>query len=222
MLRAVFLGSKKESESACERMLSDASLTVRRQKDDGQALAIIDKMVRGNRDAAKEVRERLAQGAPSYAGDRALRLFDAALSGSGEIAPPDPQWAGLYEEEEGLARMPIREALAVLCEREPELERISTRMAEFFAERVRESDKSEREVAQGDAMMRARRLARSEITEIVGPRSKQADGLLRSYIARNIAFRAVELTSGNLRRVDPDAPYFELASAVEAREQAEP
>lgn len=208
MLRAVFVGYRKESEPAHKRMLSDASLTVRRQKDDGPALAIIENMVRENREAAKEVRERLAQGTPNYVGDRALRLFDAALSGSGEIAPPDPQWAALFEEEEALARMPIGEALALLYDREPELERIRTHVGDVFAQRVRESGQAERDVAQEPAIVRVRIEAIGEVGKILGPGSKQIDPLLRSYIARNIAFRGISLASGNPRKVDRDAPYF--------------
>lgn len=208
MLRAVLLGYGKGSEPAHRRVLNDASRTVRRQKDDEAALASIENMVKENREAAKEVRGRLAQGPPNYVGDRALRLLDAALSGSGEIAPPDSQWAALFKEEEALARMPIREALALLYDREPELERIRSHVGDLFAQRVRESGEAEGAVAQEPAIVRARIAAMSDVGKILGPGSKQTDPLLRSYIARNIAFRAISLASGNPRKVDRDGPYF--------------
>jgi hypothetical protein len=104
--------------------------------------------------------------------------------------------------------MPIREALALLHDREPELERIRTHVGDVFAQKVRESGQAERDVAQEPAIVRVRLEAMSEVGKILGPGSKQVDPLLRSYIARNIAFRGISLASGNPRKVDRDASYF--------------
>jgi hypothetical protein len=212
VLRGLTLG---ERGRAHRRVLRSALKTVRDEVDDERALTVIDRIVKMDRAAAEKARRELGDRSPTYEADRAGRLLDAALSGSGTVAPADPRVATLFAEEAALARMPIRDAMKLLREREPELDRISTGIAELFTATVRDSHETEAEVARWRAIGRARIEAMGDVSKILGPQSQQTDGLLRSYIARNIGLQAIELASGNRRKVNADAPYFGGASGLE-------
>ena len=199
-------------EAACEpargRVALCALEAARSHEDDRSALAAVALVARENRWAAEEARRQLEVRTPTYGVERAARLIDAALADSDRLAPPDTRLASLFEEEEALARVPVREALAWLCEREPELERVRAGLAGLFSASSGVVQEPMSEAARELAMARARAEAVFEIAEIVGPRSRQRDRLLRSSLTREIALRVVQLASGNPARVDFDAPYF--------------
>jgi hypothetical protein len=206
-LRAATIGYRRGQEPASQRFLTDALQVVRSRPGDPAALEAFAEMVVEDRFAAGEVRTQLSRGPQSYESDRARRLLDAALSGS-PPAPPDPSNAALFEAEEALGRRPLREAFAQLSAREPGLERLRARTAESCAQLLQASHRSGRSTAERAAFHRLRSRAMTEVAALVGPRSQHSDPLLHSYIARNVAYRALDIAAG-AAALDPDASYFD-------------
>jgi hypothetical protein len=191
------------SEPAPRRFTAAILHTVWTEPSDERALACVQQLVTENRAAATKVRAQLGDSAKSYGGDRACRLLDAALTGS-SITPPHPRDAARFEAEAALARTPIGDAFALLAEREPRLQQIRDQLAQAFA-----SVRPESEDARSPSVNRMLFEAKREVAEIVGPTSSQGDALLRTYVARNIAYQTLELATGNPRGIDPEKPYFD-------------
>jgi hypothetical protein len=200
------IGHKPGNEPDWLRIRSLAQVQAMAEESDSRALVAIEDEVRSHVEAAREARQRLAPHISCYDGDRAVRLLDAALSGS-PVHPIRAECVELFGEEARLGRMPLREAFAELASREPELERIMQGFEERHAALMASIDESP-EVPPRSAGFVMLRDAQQEVDRIIGTKARHADPLLRSYLPRNIAFSWLAVISGGPPHMDPDASYF--------------
>lgn len=115
-----------------------------------------------------------------FIADRTHRLL-RALAEDGPVIGIDPAVADLFEQEEHLGRLPLREAFARLADRDPGLLELHDR---------------------GEAA------SRCEITDLVGIRARSHDPLLMSDISASIAMQYLDTVTKE-RPHELDVPYFE-------------
>ena len=130
--------------------------------------------------------------------DRARRVLRAAIKGTA-VEAPNPNMVGLFMREEQLGRLPINEALTILIELEPEIEKIYS--AELAGKSTPSSSyrspKVGRNVVPPETLLSA----------VVGPNSQHSDELMRSTIALSVAAHCLSLQTGLLNG-DTASSYF--------------
>jgi hypothetical protein len=205
-VRAAVIGYKRGSGPAWEDLMEKTLRDVWAHERDEDALDAITVAVHRDPTAAERALERLREVPPSYESDRGARLLSAALDGS-SVKPTDPAKEMLFEQEATIGRESVSEAFRRIAAREPELERIRGQLQDLYGRLAGGTANAD---ARGNREIRKARLkAMHEVAGRVGPQSNHSDPLLRSFLARNVTYRILELASGNPRRFDPNARYFD-------------
>lgn len=119
-----------------------------------------------------------SQGA-SYDTDRAMRLLQAALTNT-SVAPAPEAAADLFRKEAELDGMPAEQAFAQLCSFERGLEELRDAL---IAERTRGG----RRLSPAQAAVKMTEIY-EQVNDLVGPEAAHREPLMRSPVARNVAF----------------------------------
>jgi hypothetical protein len=186
----------RKMSSDAYMIMGMAGMWARSDLSDEQAKGELEKEVPRSSRATGEALKRLSGYRDRFEFDRAYRLLDALLHQE-QVQPIDDSCAGLFQREAELGRMPLGEAFSRLTTFVPGLADLQ-RTALVTRERPSQVSKQQT-VAHLDNIRQVRR--------IVGPKTKHADPLIRSYISRNIALVYLgQIKRGNC--VDSELPYF--------------
>jgi hypothetical protein len=179
------------------------------EEDDDRALASLRyEIQRQPGSAAQKARERVARQVWCYETDRASRLIDAAIDGTA-LRAVDAKWVDLFAQEARLGRMPLCDAFPEIISSVPEIGRVTTRFEKSLFD-IRTSTKEDDEgfLSRQKLLMKAQR----EVAQIIGPKSRHLDPLLRSYIPRNIVYRWLRVLCGDPPLPSRDESYFAPAA----------
>lgn len=145
-----------------------------------------------------------------YLSDRARRLLEAVVIGQA-VSPIEPDHADLYTREEELGRMPMLEAYRVLMTLVPELgglrDEAETGSRSLHPEGKDEGDETHPSLGRARAIRRAAK-------ELVGPKSKHPDPLVRSSLALGIVQRYLYAASGYTELGVGEMSYFEAPTSA--------
>jgi hypothetical protein len=156
---------------------------------DEEARVRVAPVVKAKPSGAREALEFLADRRDEYLTDRAYRLIVAAMNGQ-SVINVDIDKQDLFSREAVLGRLPINDAFAHITELSPDLD--------YLREKV-ESDPA----TYGPVMLK-------DIAEIVGPRAKRTDSLVRSRVAIGVTIEYLTILSGDARRGDINTCYFTI------------
>lgn len=179
------------------------------EENDDLALASLRyEIQRQSGSVAQRARERVAKQAWCYETDRASRLIDAATDGTA-LRAVDAKWADLFAQEARLGRMPLRDAFPEIVSSVPEIGRVATRFEKsLFDIKTSTKEGSEGFLLRQKLLMKTQR----EVAQIIGPKSRHPEPLLRSYIPRNIVYRWLRVLCGDPPLPSRDEPYFAPAA----------
>jgi hypothetical protein len=157
--------------------------------------------------AAALARLERSQGHVSYLRDRAKRLLQAAWSGEPVEMMPSENLE-VFQREMRLGGMPMGDAYMELSKTEPGLLALQKMVADRSA-------LGSRQGAAGESVsINSKREIRRRAGELVGPRSKQHDPLMRSNMALSIAHRYLYALGGDATFGDSQTPYFSAPNTV--------
>jgi hypothetical protein len=140
-----------------------------------------------------------------YLTDRARRLLDSVMNDR-PVEPTSVNNIELFEREERLGQLSIADGYGVLIEHEPALKELRDSVDPAGKENTGRRDWTD--------VMAQTRVIRQQAKKIVGPKSKHPDGLLRSNLALDIAYRYLYALSGYTDLGELDTVYFSAPNRV--------